>query len=209
MFSAGIIDPTKVARLALQNAASVSALMLTTEAMVAEAPKKKGAGMPAMPPGGGMPPGMGVWAAWNGRHGLLITLRPMNKPSPPGEGFFCSVTASSGNKPFAIRPVIPYYVPDFDQASGRAGIRNLHALTGQGFSPTETVTKTPYRFGILLLILLTLIPWVQPSAAYSEAAFPSPRGAVNDFADVIPAQYKDRMENLAPEVLEKTGPPWS
>ncbi|PKN33540.1 MAG: chaperonin GroEL [Deltaproteobacteria bacterium HGW-Deltaproteobacteria-19] len=59
MFSAGIIDPTKVTRLALQNAASVSALMLTTEAMVAEAPKKKGSGMPAMPPGGGMPPGMG------------------------------------------------------------------------------------------------------------------------------------------------------
>ncbi|NPU82912.1 MAG: chaperonin GroEL [Syntrophaceae bacterium] len=58
MFGAGIIDPTKVARLALQNAASVSALMLTTEAMVAEAPAKKGAGMPQMP-GGGMPPGMG------------------------------------------------------------------------------------------------------------------------------------------------------
>lgn len=67
------------------------------------------------------------------------------------------------------------------------------------------MTKTPYRFGILLLLLLTLIPWVQPSAAYSEAAFPSPRGAVNDFADVIPAQYKTRMENLAREVLEKTG----
>ncbi len=58
MYGAGIIDPTKVTRLALQNAASVSALMLTTEAMVAEAPKKKGSGMPPMPPGGGMP-GMG------------------------------------------------------------------------------------------------------------------------------------------------------
>jgi chaperonin GroEL len=58
MFSAGIIDPTKVTRLALQNAASVAALMITTEAMVAEAPKKASA-MPAMPPGGGMPPGMG------------------------------------------------------------------------------------------------------------------------------------------------------
>jgi len=58
MFSAGIIDPTKVTRLALQNAASVAALMITTEAMVAETPKKASA-MPPMPPGGGMPPGMG------------------------------------------------------------------------------------------------------------------------------------------------------
>ena len=50
MIEAGIIDPTKVVRFALQNAASVSSLLLTTEAMVAEKPKKKAA--PAMPPGG-------------------------------------------------------------------------------------------------------------------------------------------------------------
>ncbi|MGY8662573.1 chaperonin GroEL [Bradyrhizobium sp. UFLA05-109] len=49
----GIIDPTKVVRVAIQNAASVAALLITTEAMVAELPKKAGAG-PAMPPGGGM-----------------------------------------------------------------------------------------------------------------------------------------------------------
>jgi chaperonin GroEL len=49
----GIIDPTKVVRTAIQNAASVAALLITTEAMVAEVPKKKDA-MPAMPPGGGM-----------------------------------------------------------------------------------------------------------------------------------------------------------
>ena len=49
----GIIDPTKVVRTAIQNAASVAALLITTEAMVAELPKKAGAG-PAMPPGGGM-----------------------------------------------------------------------------------------------------------------------------------------------------------
>jgi hypothetical protein len=47
---AGIIDPTKVARIALQNAASVSGLLVTTEAMVAEVPKEE----PAM---GGMPGG--------------------------------------------------------------------------------------------------------------------------------------------------------
>jgi len=47
----GIIDPTKVVRVALQNAASVAGLLITTEAMVAEKPEKKGA------PGGGMPGG--------------------------------------------------------------------------------------------------------------------------------------------------------
>ena len=49
----GIIDPTKVVRTALQNAASVAGLLITTEAMVAETPKKE-APMPAGGPGGGM-----------------------------------------------------------------------------------------------------------------------------------------------------------
>ncbi|MBI4374164.1 MAG: chaperonin GroEL, partial [Deltaproteobacteria bacterium] len=55
LVKAGIIDPTKVSRCALQNAASVASLLLTTEAMVAEHPdeKERSAG-PAMPPGGGM-----------------------------------------------------------------------------------------------------------------------------------------------------------
>ncbi|HME84559.1 MAG TPA: chaperonin GroEL [Roseiarcus sp.] len=52
MLSAGIVDPAKVVRVALQDAASVAGLMITTEAMVAEAPKKNAA--PAMPGGGGM-----------------------------------------------------------------------------------------------------------------------------------------------------------
>jgi chaperonin GroEL len=52
MLKAGIIDPTKVVRLALQDAASVAALLVTTEAMVAEKPEKKAT--PAMPHGGGM-----------------------------------------------------------------------------------------------------------------------------------------------------------
>jgi chaperonin GroEL len=51
MVEAGIIDPTKVVRSALQNAASVAALMITTEAMVAEKPREKEK-MPPMPPGG-------------------------------------------------------------------------------------------------------------------------------------------------------------
>jgi chaperonin GroEL len=51
LLEAGIIDPTKVARFALQNAASVAGLLLTTEAMVAEKPeKKKAPAMPSMPP---------------------------------------------------------------------------------------------------------------------------------------------------------------
>ncbi|MBW2666160.1 MAG: chaperonin GroEL, partial [Deltaproteobacteria bacterium] len=55
LIKAGVIDPTKVVRTALQNAASVAALLLTTEAMVAEKPDESGDG--GM--GGGMPPGMG------------------------------------------------------------------------------------------------------------------------------------------------------
>jgi chaperonin GroEL len=51
MFKAGIIDPTKVTRSALQNAASIAALFLTTEAVVAEKPEKEKA--PPMPGGGG------------------------------------------------------------------------------------------------------------------------------------------------------------
>ncbi len=58
LIKAGIIDPTKVTRYALQNAASVAALMLTTQAMVAEKPKEEKE-MPAMPPGGGYGGGMG------------------------------------------------------------------------------------------------------------------------------------------------------
>jgi chaperonin GroEL len=57
LMKGGIIDPTKVARFALQNASSVASLLLTTEAMVAEKPKEK-EDMPAMPPGG-MGGGMG------------------------------------------------------------------------------------------------------------------------------------------------------
>src|SRR3978361_1474047 len=54
LISKGIIDPTKVVRAAIQNAASVAALLITTEAMVAELPKKNAGGGGGMPPGGGM-----------------------------------------------------------------------------------------------------------------------------------------------------------
>jgi chaperonin GroEL len=53
MVAAGVIDPTKVTRTALQNASSIAGLLLTTEAVVTEKPEPKGAA-PAMPGGGGM-----------------------------------------------------------------------------------------------------------------------------------------------------------
>ena len=53
LMHAGIIDPTKVERIALQNAASIASLLLTTEALITDIPEEKGA-MPAMPHGGGM-----------------------------------------------------------------------------------------------------------------------------------------------------------
>ena len=53
MMTAGVIDPTKVVRIALENAASVSSLLLTTEALIAEKKEEK-PDMPPMPPGGGM-----------------------------------------------------------------------------------------------------------------------------------------------------------
>ena len=60
MVAAGIIDPTKVVRVALQDAASVAGLLITTEAMIGDRPEPKSA--PGMPPGGD---------GWHGRHGLL------------------------------------------------------------------------------------------------------------------------------------------
>ncbi len=63
LVKAGVIDPTKVVRTALQNAASVAALLLTTEAMIAEKPEPKKAGGGG---GGGMPGGMGGMGGMGG-----------------------------------------------------------------------------------------------------------------------------------------------
>ena len=65
LVKAGVIDPTKVTRIALENAASVAGLMLTTEALISDKPSKgdddddEGGGGPGGMPGGGMPGGMG------------------------------------------------------------------------------------------------------------------------------------------------------
>ncbi len=58
MFDAGIIDPTKVTRIALQNAASIASLLITTEAMVTDEPEKEEKQPPMPPPGGGYGGGM-------------------------------------------------------------------------------------------------------------------------------------------------------
>ncbi|WP_456064427.1 chaperonin GroEL [Candidatus Thiothrix anitrata] len=76
MIAMGILDPTKVTRTALQNAASVSGLIITTEAMVAELPKKDGGA--AMPDMGGM----------GGMGGMM---RRKIRESPAGRGFLLSV----------------------------------------------------------------------------------------------------------------------
>jgi chaperonin GroEL len=51
MIQAGIMDPTKVERCALQNAASVASLLLTTEALITDLPEEKGPAAPPMPHG--------------------------------------------------------------------------------------------------------------------------------------------------------------
>jgi len=58
MYKAGIIDPTKVTRIALENAASIAALLLTTECVITDEPEEEGAGMPPMGGMGGGMPGM-------------------------------------------------------------------------------------------------------------------------------------------------------
>jgi chaperonin GroEL len=55
LVAAGVIDPTKVTRLALENAASIAALLLTTECVVADEPEKEGASPAPGGMGGGMP----------------------------------------------------------------------------------------------------------------------------------------------------------
>jgi len=53
LYKAGVIDPTKVTRIALENAASIAGMLLTTECLIVDKPEEKGAAMPQMP-GGGM-----------------------------------------------------------------------------------------------------------------------------------------------------------
>ena len=75
MIAGGIIDPAKVVRSGVQNAASIAGMVLTTEALVVEKPEPEAAAP------GGMPGGMGWYGwhgryAWNGWHGHDVILCP-------------------------------------------------------------------------------------------------------------------------------------
>ena len=82
LISKGIIDPTKVVRAAIQNAASVAALLITTEAMVAELPKKNAGG-------GGMPPAAAAWAAWISKSSHSGSYNEMQNPGSDAGVFVC------------------------------------------------------------------------------------------------------------------------
>ena len=101
MIEMGILDPTKVTRLALQNAASVAGLLLTTEVMVAESPKDDEHAHGA--PGGGMG-GMAAWAAWtcNIRHcrrNLQVPVTVKESGLRPALCFWASRRSSGETQP--------------------------------------------------------------------------------------------------------------
>ena len=102
LVSAGIIDPTKVVRTALQDASSVAGLLITTEAMVADAPEDKPAA--AMPDMGGMGGGMGGMGGGMG----MMSLPPSPRSKDPGQGVFDNkaVKKASGKKKRRFGPVI-------------------------------------------------------------------------------------------------------
>ncbi len=85
MVEAGIIDPTKVVRTALQDAASVAGLLITTEAMIAETPEKKAPAMPAA--------GLAAWATWISDPANPCVKR---KGEPSGSPFSCPRNAPCG-----------------------------------------------------------------------------------------------------------------
>jgi hypothetical protein len=79
MVEMGVLDPTKVTRYALQNAASVAGLILTTAAMVAELPRK------SIPMAAAAWAAWVAWAAWTCKSGLPAPRKP--RQAPPRRGF--------------------------------------------------------------------------------------------------------------------------
>ena len=76
MLEKGIIDPAKVVRTALQDAASVASLLITTEAMIGEAPKDKSAAAPDAA-------AAAAWAAWTSKSGLTGRIKEGGAQAPP------------------------------------------------------------------------------------------------------------------------------
>ena len=96
MIAMGIVDPVKVVRTALQDAASVAGLLVTTEAMIAEAPKKDaGGGMPGMPAAA-----WAAWAAWTSNPANHARLRKGRQRCRP---FSWATFCRSGQKPGQCR----------------------------------------------------------------------------------------------------------
>ena len=114
LVKAGIIDPAKVTRAALQNAASIAAMVLTTECLVADKPEAEGAG--------GMGGGMRRHG-WHGRHDVIdrfdvssIATNRSNEPRVPTRGSFavpirycrCMVTIERVRRPFWMHQLVEY-----------------------------------------------------------------------------------------------------
>jgi TCP-1/cpn60 chaperonin family len=94
----GVIDPAKVVRTALQDAASVVGLLVTTEAMVAEKPKPKAP--PAMPHGGGMGDGL-----------LVASLESIQKATSERAVSFCEQTPEGAHSALAAAQNVEFFAP--------------------------------------------------------------------------------------------------
>jgi hypothetical protein len=102
MIEMGILDPTKVTRLALQNAASVAGLLLTTEVMIAEAPKEEASMHMARPAAAWV-----AWAAWtcNAGHGRSAGCGQKERAS--ARSFFWQYGLAAALRPTSYIPVEP------------------------------------------------------------------------------------------------------
>ena len=129
MLEKGIVDPAKVVRAALQDAASVAGLLVTTEAMVAETPKDAPA-MPAMPGGGG------VWVEWAG----WAFNRPNSLSSPPLARGRKMVRLQDRNAKGAVQTA-PFFAFVSDPTWRHRRIRPTSRRNGGGRSDGQFVIK--------------------------------------------------------------------
>ena len=131
MIAAGIIDPAKVVRTALQDAASVAGLMITTEAAIVEAPKKSAAAPAACPAAAWA----AAWATWTSSPGSTASLRISPGWKRPGL-FLCAAGVlhdlpSSRRRQRRTRPPSPPPTSASRARGGRLGLFQLLAQPGQ------------------------------------------------------------------------------
>jgi len=91
-------------------------------------------------------------------------------------------------------------LPSGNERNSRGESRFRSVEEHAGFMKKRTLSRTLIFFALLMAMALG-----RPISSEGAVTFPAPRGAVNDFAGVIPSQYVGSMEGLAREVLEKTG----